>query len=135
MPIKPENRAKYGPNWKAIRAAILERARGFCECCRKRDRSIVLTLHGGTWLDLAEPGLGWRNLRGENLPTSYVRTLPLGNARNVLVILTVAHLDQEPTNHEPSNLAALCQACHLAHDRAENARKAAATRAARRTAA
>lgn len=29
MPIKPENKARYPKNWKAIRAEILERA-GYC---------------------------------------------------------------------------------------------------------
>lgn len=34
------------------------------------------------------------------------------------VILTVAHLDHDSTNHEVSDdrLAALCQACHLRYD-------------------
>lgn len=31
--------------------------------------------------------------------------------------LTVAHLDQIPTNNDPSNLMALCSVCHLQHDR------------------
>jgi 5-methylcytosine-specific restriction endonuclease McrA len=33
------------------------------------------------------------------------------------VVLTVAHLDQMPENNEDSNLAALCQRCHLNYDR------------------
>ena len=33
MPIKPENRARYPADWKAIRARILERARNRCERC------------------------------------------------------------------------------------------------------
>lgn len=33
------------------------------------------------------------------------------------VILTVAHLDQNRSNNDDSNLAALCQKCHLGHDR------------------
>lgn len=28
-------------------------------------------------------------------------------------ILTVHHIDGDPTNNEPSNLIALCQVCHL----------------------
>lgn len=31
MPIKPENRARYPKNWKAIRVEILERA--WCQRC------------------------------------------------------------------------------------------------------
>jgi hypothetical protein len=33
-----------------------------------------------------------------------------------LVILTVAHLDRDRNNNRFSNLAALCQGCHLFHD-------------------
>ena len=33
MPIKPENRHRYPKDWKAIRAAILERAGHACEFC------------------------------------------------------------------------------------------------------
>ncbi|MEN0051219.1 MAG: hypothetical protein AAF806_29410 [Bacteroidota bacterium] len=32
------------------------------------------------------------------------------------VVLTVAHLDQNRDNNNFSNLRALCQRCHLAHD-------------------
>jgi hypothetical protein len=44
-----------------------------------------------------------------------------------LVVLTVAHVhDPAPERVEPTNLAALCQRCHLTHDAAQHA----ATRAA-----
>lgn len=33
-----------------------------------------------------------------------------------IVVLTVAHLDHQPENSAPGNLAALCQRCHLIHD-------------------
>lgn len=33
------------------------------------------------------------------------------------LLLTVAHLDQNPRNNHPSNLKALCSVCHLNHDR------------------
>ena len=32
------------------------------------------------------------------------------------VVLTIAHLDQQPENNDPSNLRAWCQRCHLRHD-------------------
>ena len=35
---------------------------------------------------------------------------------NSRIVLSVAHLDQHPENNTFSNLAALCQKCHLAHD-------------------
>ena len=33
------------------------------------------------------------------------------------VVLTIAHLDQQPENNAPENLRALCQGCHLGYDR------------------
>lgn len=38
------------------------------------------------------------------------------------VILTVAHIDHVPENCAESNLAALCQRCHLNHDRPNHIR-------------
>lgn len=47
------------------------------------------------------------------------------------VILTVAHVDHDPTHNDEENLAALCQRCHLRHDAKEHASNA--RRTARRT--
>lgn len=44
------------------------------------------------------------------------------------VILTVAHLDHDPRNCDESNLAALCQRCHLNYDRARHVEHARETR-------
>jgi 5-methylcytosine-specific restriction endonuclease McrA len=52
-----------------------------------------------------------------------------------IVVLTVAHLsDPDPMNCADDNLAALCQRCHLAHDREHHKRNAARTRHARKAA-
>lgn len=37
------------------------------------------------------------------------------------VVLTVAHLDHDKDNNKFDNLAALCQRCHLYHDRWQHA--------------
>lgn len=48
------------------------------------------------------------------------------------VILTVAHIhDSSPENVAPTNLAALCQRCHLAHDRKHHLAVQAANRRAK----
>ena len=36
------------------------------------------------------------------------------------VVLTVAHIDHDIRNNGWENLAALCQRCHLAHDRQQH---------------
>ena len=45
-----------------------------------------------------------------------------------VVVLTVAHLDHNETNNDPSNLRAMCQRCHLTHDARQHAINAAKTR-------
>ncbi|MEM9670703.1 MAG: hypothetical protein AAF950_17445 [Pseudomonadota bacterium] len=39
-------------------------------------------------------------------------------------MLATAHLDHDPGNNRPGNLKALCQRCHLRHDRKEHRRRA-----------
>ncbi len=49
------------------------------------------------------------------------------------VVLTVAHVhDPDPMNCSDSNLAALCQRCHLNHDRSHHIAKAKRSRRERR---
>lgn len=45
-----------------------------------------------------------------------------------LVVLTVAHLDHDPSNCDERNLAALCQRCHIRYDARQHAKSAQATR-------
>lgn len=47
------------------------------------------------------------------------------------VVLTVGHLDHNPTNCDPSNLKAWCQRCHLTYDAKHHAVNARRTRADR----
>ena len=46
----------------------------------------------------------------------------------VKIILTCAHLDHDTTHNDDSNLAALCQRCHLRHDIGQHMANAAETR-------
>jgi hypothetical protein len=39
------------------------------------------------------------------------------------VYLACAHLDHDPSNNTPANLSALCQRCHILHDRDEHQRQ------------
>lgn len=105
MPIKPENRARYPKDWKAISKRIrFERAEGRCECTGEC---------GG-------PHLGFEDGRctaehGKRHP--YTKSM---------VVLTTAHMDHVPEHCEDDNLKAFCQRCHLrydAHHHATNARR------------
>lgn len=88
MPIKPENKARYPKNWKQIREQILKRANNRCEFCGVENHSYVMKAGTENW-QFPEP---------------------------VLVVLTIAHLDHQPENCDPSNLRALCQRCHNRYD-------------------
>jgi hypothetical protein len=44
----------------------------------------------------------------------------------------VRHRDHDPTNNDASNLAALCQRCHILHDKPEHLRRWRLTYLARR---
>jgi len=47
------------------------------------------------------------------------------------VVLTVAHLDHDPTNRDEDDMAAMCQRCHLTYDAPLHAANAARTRRAK----
>lgn len=91
MPIRPENRHLYPDDWKAISARIrFERAEGRCECdgrCGEHYGRRCTARHG-------EPH-------------------PVTGAK---VVLTVMHLDHDPTNNDDANLMAGCQKCHNRYD-------------------
>jgi len=50
-----------------------------------------------------------------------------------IVVLTVAHLDHQPENCDPTNLRAWCQRCHNTYDAAHRAQTRARTRRAMQT--
>lgn len=88
MPIKPELRHLYPKNWKEIRQQILKRANNRCEFCGVKNYSFVVKAGTENW-QFPEP---------------------------VKVVLTIAHLDHDPTHNDPENLRALCQRCHNRYD-------------------
>jgi len=44
------------------------------------------------------------------------------------VVLTIAHVDHDPTHNHAHNLRAWCQRCHLTHDAQQHAENASRTR-------
>lgn len=100
MPIKPENRHRYPPNWREISIGIRQgRAGGRCEQCGVPN-GIWRNNATGQWTEDVGLADAWM-LDGDHL------------AR---IVLTVAHLDHDPRHNDPSNLKALCQRCHNRHD-------------------
>lgn len=115
MPIRPELRPFYRSlKWRAIRARVLARADGICEWCGKPDRKHV-------WVALDGSGQWWpRGQKPDGPPEMF---------RYIKVVLTVAHLNHDWHDNRDENLAALCQRCHLAHDRRFHLANARRTRA------
>ena len=48
---------------------------------------------------------------------------PARTIRTTKVVLATAHLGHNPSNNSPRNLKALCQRCHMLHDREEHRRR------------
>jgi hypothetical protein len=95
MPIRPENRDRYGDDWAEFSASIrFKRAGGRCECEGECGRGThdgrCPNVHGG-----AAYGTGSK------------------------VILTVAHLCHTPECRE--HVKAMCPGCHLHYDRDHHA--------------
>jgi len=65
----------------------------------------------------------WRNARGRSLPRLAQRVGDDIAVRITRVVLAAAHLDHDPTNNRLRNLKALCQRCHMLHDREEHLRR------------
>ena len=104
MPIKPENRARYGADWPAYSDRIrFDRAGGRCECEGECGRGT----HAGRCPNLhGEPAYGTGSK----------------------VVLTVAHLTHEPECRDDDKVKAMCQGCHLHYDRDHHAKTAYRTR-------
>ena len=121
MPIRPEYRWLYPIDWPQLSAVIrFERAEGRCEGCGRPHGRIVCHLGDGRWWD-AKRGT-WRDGQGRVARSSDADDL-LATVTTTRVVLATAHRDHDPTNNRPRNLAALCQRCHLAHDRQEHRRR------------
>jgi hypothetical protein len=48
---------------------------------------------------------------------------PPASLRVTRVVLASAHLNHDPGDNRPRNLAALCQRCHMRHDAGEHRRR------------
>ena len=80
-------------------------------------------LGDGRWWD-DEAGT-WRNGQGRAIlsPPNVLPSMENGTALTTKVVLAAAHLDHDPGNNRLRNLKALCQRCHMLHDREEHQRR------------
>jgi hypothetical protein len=114
MPIRPELRPLYPPHWRALSHHVrFERARGRCQRCGRPHLAPVRCLPDGRWFD--EDTATGRDRRGR--PARWPDLVETTRLRVTRVVLATAHLDSDPTNNRRQNLRALCQRCHMLHDR------------------
>ena len=119
MPIKPELRGYYPLDWRELSRSIrFRRAKGCCERCGRPHGKMVCVFDDGRWFD--EAGGHWRNGAGKRLRTNLPvpADLPVGfGHRWTKVSIACAHLNHDIADNGGGNLAALCQRCHMMHDR------------------
>lgn len=144
MPIKPENRRRYPPEWPEIRDRVLRRAKYRCEWpgCGATHHAVgewVSKPRGWTFspIVLGDGRGDWKAGAGR-LPYSEAKVVAeqfnlrrRDDGKWIVIVLTVAHLDHQPENCGMSNLAAWCQRHHLAYDQEHHAQTAYMARKAR----
>jgi hypothetical protein len=109
VPIRPENKHRYPPNWAEITRAIkVDRAQGRCECRGECGRPAYHLR--------ADDG----RCHNEHGKAAY--------GTGSKVVLTTAHLDHDPESADPERLRAFCQGCHLHYDRDHHSETRARTR-------
>jgi hypothetical protein len=114
MPIRPELRPLYPPHWRELSSHVrFERAGGRCQRCGRPHLTLLRCLPDGRWFD--EQAATWRDRRGR--PARWPDLVEATRFRMTRVVLAAAHLDSDPTNNRLKNLRALCQRCHMLHDR------------------
>jgi len=152
MPISAGNQKRYPPEWPQVRLQILERAKWKCEHpgCQAAQYAV------GHWIIGEGDAAKWRPMVG-NTPATTADDRAMHAAGQglkpdgmpwtyrdarafidrfawppeevpIIIVLTVAHLNHQPEDCRPENLAAWCQRHHLAYDLEHHQRNAYATR-------
>ena len=121
MPIRPELRGFYPIDWAQLSRVIrFERAGGRCEMCGRPHGKMISHLGDGRWFD--PDTKTWRDGQGRVIDWIDFSAFK-DQLRQTRVVLATAHIDHDPTHNRTRNLRALCQRCHLLHDREEHRRR------------
>jgi hypothetical protein len=125
MPIRAELQKLYPPDWPQISNHIrFVRAGGRCEQCGRPHGEFIICYPDGRWRKIR--GRQWYDACGAPLAGS-PDPGAFEDEGMTWVVLACAHLDHDPTNNDPAddyaNLQALCQRCHMNHDREHHRRQ------------
>lgn len=118
----PIDYKKYPPNWlKEIRPRIMARANDKCEVCGLEHKQMVYAIK----LKINDNGNYKLKTIWFRVKEDAEREDLLNNLKEVKVILTIAHLDHDESNHDikDERLKAMCQICHLRYDAKEKYRR------------
>jgi len=123
----PIDYSKYPPDWKETVERIRKRSGDKCEYCKLPNHSFVWSVP--MWVREVEndkPKYKRSMIWFRDKHDAYREAKGKGGIKKVEVILTVAHLDHDETNHNVSDdrLLHLCQACHLRYDAREKYNRA-----------
>lgn len=121
--MPPIDYSRYPLNWKKeIVPAVLKRANNCCELCGLQNHQSVWSIK----LCVKNEEGKYKNksiwFRNEE---DAIREQGEWPPEKKKVVLTIAHLDHDETNHDVSldRLKALCQICHLRYDSKEKYRR------------
>jgi hypothetical protein len=116
----PIDYSKYPLNWKTdIRPAVLKRANNKCENCHVENYASGYRNKEGHFYkmdfimeELDSVGLDmFDNELSHHIKKDGTAKPP------IKIVLTIAHLNHDVKNNNMDNLKALCQRCHLNHDK------------------
>lgn len=136
MPSRVEHRPFFRSKaWREIRDRVLARAGNCCENCHVPNRKTVLRAfswwtpasnEAAVWMAAADRRIVQLPWRAPGVLEPNVACFLAKSCRWVWIVLTVAHLDNDPAHNDDSNLKVLCQYCRLERIRAARlaARKA-----------
>lgn len=147
----PCDYSRYPKNWREIRSRILKRAGNGCECLGDcgdthlcsvsfpnenvhsfqrcfAPNGVFIVRHDyepERWMR-SDDVINLLHAHGEQAIAGYEFRKP------VKVVLTLAHLDRDPSNDDETRIRAFCQRCHLKYDAKQHAESARVTRMARK---
>ncbi len=122
MPIRREHRFFYPIDWPQLSAVIrFRRAKGRCEACGRPHGETVWHLGDGRWWDVQAGS--WRDGTGQLVCLVVGEDDVLGSVRTTRVVLAAAHRNHDTSDNRGVNLIAVCQRCHMNHDRPEHKRR------------
>lgn len=129
----PCNYKEYHPKWSLIRRLILKRAKNKCEACGvahhavgyRDERGKFHGTCGNIYHDCSGVGLSYPSLKPLSFKEAkemaeFFNDWPDGLGKYIVIVLTIAHLDHNKKNNRFANLKALCQRCHLLHDKSHH---------------